>query len=291
MTDTNRPAILTCAVTGVLTNPAQHPVPVTPEQMANACLEAHEEGASIMHVHFRMQQEGMGHLPSWEPELAKEICDAIREKVPGVILNMSTGVVGKDISGPVACLDSVKPEYAACNSGSMNYLKLKRDKNWAWPPMLFDNPVPKIEQYIEAMNASGTRPEFECFDTGHVRSVTMFHENGLAKNPSFNFVMGVASGMPLNADWLPMLLPLKSPEALWQVTAIGRQDVWPVHRRTAELGGNLRTGLEDTFYLPDGSRAKSNGELVKALANTAREAGREVATLGQAREILGFSQV
>ena len=112
----------------------------------------------------------------------------------------------------------------------------------------------------------------------------------MTEKPSYNFVMGVASGMPLDADWLPMLLPLKAPEALWQVTAIGRQEIWDVHRRTAELGGNLRTGLEDTFYLPDGSRATSNGELIRALANCAKEAGREIATLEQTREIFGFSQ-
>jgi len=291
MPETNRPAILTCAVTGVLTNPKQHPVPVTPEEMANACLEAYQAGATIVHVHFRMQQDGLGHLPSWEPAVAKDICDAIREKVPGIIINMSTGVFGDDISGPVECMAAVKPEYAACNSGSMNYLKLKRDKDWAWPPMLFDNPVAKVQNFLDAMKEHGTRPEFECFDSGHIRSVTMFHENGMAQNPSYNLVMGVASGMPLDADWLPMLLPLKSPEALWQVTAIGRQDVWPVHQRTAELGGNLRTGLEDTFYLPDGSRATGNGQLIEALANCAREAGREVATLEQTREMLGFSQL
>jgi 3-keto-5-aminohexanoate cleavage enzyme len=289
MSETNRPAIITCAVTGVLTNPKQHPVPVTPEEMADACLDAHQAGATIVHVHFRMQQEGLGHLPCWDPVVAKEICDAIREKVPGIIINMSTGVFGNDISGPVDCMGAVKPEYAACNSGSMNYLKLKSDKNWAWPPMLFDNPVEKISKFLDAMDEHGTRPEFECFDAGHIRSVAMFHENGLAKNPSYNFVMGVASGMPLDAQWLPMLLPLKSPDALWQVTAIGRQEVWPVHRRTAELGGNLRTGLEDTFYLPDGSRATSNGQLIEALATCAREAGREVSTLKQTREILGFS--
>jgi 3-keto-5-aminohexanoate cleavage enzyme len=290
MSNTSRPAILSCAVTGVLTNPKQHPVPVTPEQMADACLEAHEAGASIVHVHFRMQQEGLGHLPCWDPAVAKDICDAIREKVPGIIINMSTGVFGNDISGPVDCMAAVKPEYAACNSGSMNYLKLKKDNAWAWPPMLFDNPVEKVQKFLDAMAEHNTRPEFECFDSGHIRSVKMFHDNGMAQNPSYNFVMGVASGMPLDAEWLPMLLPLKSPESLWQVTAIGRQEIWDVHRRTAELGGNLRTGLEDTFYLPDGSRATSNGELIRALAECAKEAGRDIATLEQTREILGFSQ-
>ncbi len=291
MNNEHPPAIITCAVTGVLTNPSAHPVPVTPEQMAEASLEAYQAGATIVHIHFRMQQEGMGHFPCWDPAVAQEITAAIREKVPGIIINMSTGVIGDDISGPVSCLEATKPEYAACNSGSLNYLKIKRDGSWAWPPMLFDNPVSKIERFVEAMSKTQTRPEFECFDTGNIRSVTMFHKNGLAKDPSYNFVMGVASGTPANPDWLPLLLPLKVPECLWQVTAIGRQDVWPLHRRVAELGGNLRTGLEDTFYLPDGSKARGNGELIEALATCAKEAGRTVSTLEETRERLGFAPV
>ena len=95
-------AILTCALTGVLTNPKQHPVPVTPAQMAAEARDAFNAGASIMHVHLRRQEEGMGHLPSWEPELAETVSHAIRAACPGVIINLTTGVVGPDISGPVA---------------------------------------------------------------------------------------------------------------------------------------------------------------------------------------------
>ena len=102
-------AVITCAITGVLTNPAQHPVPVTPEEMANSAKEAFDAGASVMHVHFRMQAPGMGHLPSWQPEVAKDVCDAIRDACPGVIINMTTGVIGNDISGPEACMREVKP--------------------------------------------------------------------------------------------------------------------------------------------------------------------------------------
>ena len=96
-------AILTCALNGVLTDPQQHPmVPVTPERMAQSAREAFNAGAAVMHVHFRSQQPGMGHLPSWEPRVAGEIVDAIRAACPGVIINQTTGVAGADISGPAA---------------------------------------------------------------------------------------------------------------------------------------------------------------------------------------------
>jgi len=284
----SQPAIVTCALTGVLTNPTQHPVPVTPKEMALETRRAYDAGASIVHIHFRQQAEGLGHLPSWEPEIATAITQAIRDEVPDIIINMSTGVLGADISGPLSCLAATKPEYAACNAGSMNYLKLRSNKSWAWPPMLFDNPVEKIEAYAKAMKEVGTRPEFECFDTGHIRSVHMFHQSGLTEAPSFNFVMGIASGMPLEPEWLPLLLKLKTPNAPWQVTAIGRAEVWPVHRKAASLGGNLRTGLEDTFYLPSGDKASSNGELVQSLVTMAEEEGRIIASPEQARTRLNL---
>lgn len=172
-------AILTCALTGVLTNPKQHPVPVTPAQMAAEARDAFNAGASIMHVHLRMQEEGFGHMPSWDPDVAEAVCNAIRDACPGVIINLTTGVVGKDISGPVACLRRVKPEVAACNAGSLNYLKIKDDGSWAWPPMVFDNPVAKVQQMLDVMAETGTHPEFECFDVGIVRSVGMYLKAGM----------------------------------------------------------------------------------------------------------------
>jgi len=281
-------AILTCALTGVLTNPKQHPVPVTPAQMAAAAREAYDAGASIMHVHLRQQIDGMGHLPSWDPQVAAEVDIAIRDACPGVIINLTTGVIGKDISGPVACIRRVRPEIAACNAGSLNYLKIKEDGNWAWPPMLFDNQVDKIKEMLAVMKETGTNPEFECFDVGIVRSVGMYHKNGMTNHLEYNFVMGVASGMPVDADLLKLLVKYREPDAIWQTTLIGRQEIWPVHQATADLGGMLRTGVEDTFYLPNGERTTGNGQLIEALAQCARNAGREIASPAEARAILGL---
>ena len=288
-------AILTCALTGVLTNPKQHPVPVTPAQMAAEARDAFSAGASIMHVHVRNQEEGMGHMPSWDPEVMASVVDAIREACPGVIINLTTGVVGKDISGPLACIRRVKPEIAACNAGSLNYLKIKDDGQWAWPPMVFDNPVAKVQQFLDVMGECGTHPEFECFDVGIVRAVGMFIKNGMLKpemgRPEYNLVMGVASGMPCDAELLALLPQWMAPNSVWQATLIGRTEIWPVHQKVADLGGMLRTGLEDTFYLPSGERAKGNGELITALAQCARNAGRAIASPAEARTLLGLNKI
>lgn len=282
-------AIITCALTGVLTDPKQHPVPVTPAQMAAEARDAFNAGASIMHVHVRSQEAGFGHMPSWDPEVAAAVVEAIREACPGVVINLTTGVVGKDVSGPLACIRRVKPEIAACNAGSLNYLKIKNDGQWAWPPMVFDNPVTKVQQFLDAMAEFDVHPEFECFDVGIVRSVGMYLKAGMFKGvPEYNFVMGVASGMPCDADLLALLPRYLAPGAVWQATLIGRAEIWPVHQKTAELGGMLRTGLEDTFYLPGGERAKGNGVLVAELAACARRAGREVASPAEARALLGL---
>jgi 3-keto-5-aminohexanoate cleavage enzyme len=282
-------AILTCALTGVLTNPKQHPVPVTPAQMAAEARDAFNAGASIMHVHLRSQEDGYGHMPSWDPDVAEAVVAAIRQACPGVIINLTTGVVGKDISGPVACIRRVQPEIAACNAGSLNYLKIKDNGEWAWPPMVFDNPVSKVQAMLGVMRETGTHPEFECFDVGIVRCVGMYLKAGMLDGVAeYNFVMGVASGMPCDADLLALLPRWMAPGAVWQTTLIGRSEIWPVHQKTADLGGMLRTGLEDTFYLPGGDRAGGNGVLIEALADCARRAGRDIASPLEARTRLGL---
>ncbi|RME02694.1 MAG: 3-keto-5-aminohexanoate cleavage protein [Deltaproteobacteria bacterium] len=284
--------IVTCALTGVLTDPEKFDVPVTPAQMAQAAQEAYDAGATIVHCHFRDQNPGMGRFPTWELETVGEILAAIQARVPGIVINMSSAVLGPDISAPCACIEAFEPEMAACNAGSINYLKTRKDGRWAWPPVLFDNPVEKVKGYLDVMQANGVIPEFECFDTGMVRSVGLYRENGMfSGDPHISLVMGVPSGMPARTDLLPILVDEMPPNTHWQVIAIGRQEVWPLHRRAAELGGNVRTGLEDTFYLPDGRKAKNNGELVEALVTIVRETGREIATLEETRRWLDQSRM
>ncbi len=285
-------AIVTCALTGVLTDPDRFPVPVTPEQMAASAKEAFDAGASIMHTHVRDPRPGMGRFPSWDPDHAEAVCQAIREACPGVLINLTTGVMGPDISGPLACLERVKPEMAAMNGGTLNYLKATSKGTWAWPPLIFDNhPVDKVQPFADFMHEHGIVPEWECFDTGILRSVELYRRTGIARPPiDVSLIMGVASGMAAKPAWLPLLVDELPEDATWQVIGIGRAEVWDLHRRTAEMGGNLRTGLEDTFYLPTGEHARSNGELVDALVAVARDCGREIASPTEARAYFGLPE-
>jgi uncharacterized protein (DUF849 family) len=150
--------------------------------------------------------------------------------------------------------------------------------------------VVKVQQFLDVMAECGAHPEFECFDVGIVRSVTMYLKAGMLKpgmgRAEYNLVMGVASGMPCDAELLALLPRYMAAERIWQSTLIGRAEIWPVHQKTADMGGMLRTGLEDTFYLPSGERASGNGALIAELALCAERAGRVIATPQEARTLL-----
>jgi len=293
-------AVVTASLNGVFTDPKKFNIPVTPDEMAQAALGAYNAGAACVHIHIRNPAPGKGHLPSWDAQHSVEVVDAIKAAAPELIINLTTGTIGckgplgggdlGPTGGPISCLEATRPDMAALNAGSLNYLKAKKDGSWAWDPVLFENPVSKVEEMVIAMKERNIVPECECFDTGIVRSIKMYEAIGLLpKHFTVSFVMGVASGMANKASWIPLLVDELSDSAKrqWQVIAIGREEVWPLLRCGAELGGNVRTGLEDTFYLPDGKRAESSGELVAELVKIVRETGREPASCDEARAMIG----
>jgi uncharacterized protein (DUF849 family) len=154
--------------------------------------------------------------------------------------------------------------------------------------MLFENQPSKIQDHLDVMAEANTIPELECFDTGIVRSVAMYVQNRMTKRAQYNLVMGVASGMPVDPKLLEFLMPYLLKDSFWQATLIGRSEIWQTHQKAAELGGMLRTGVEDTFYLPNGDKTRSNGPLIEALATCATNAGRGIASPAEAREMLGI---
>ena len=217
---------------------------------------------------------------------------AIREACPGVILNQSTGTIGPDIEGPLACLEAVTPEIAACNAGSLNYLKVKADGSWAWPPRLFDNPVEKVRAYLEVMAKTGTKPEFECFDTGIVRCVEMYVRNGMYQGqPQYNFVMGVESGMPADPALLPILRKLilaglrlaghrhRPRRHLGAARARGRARRPPAHRPRGHLLSARR---------PQGPVQRRAGRGAGAMRARCRP--RTIATPAEARVLMGLGK-
>ena len=164
-------------LTGVLTNPSSTRCRSRrPRWLLKR--DAFNAGASIMHVHVHMQEEGMGHMPSWDLDVAEATVNAIREACPGVIINLTTGVIGKDISGPVECIRRVKPESRpAMRAASITSRSGRRQLGLA--PHGVRQPVAKVQQFLDVMGECGTHPEFECFDVGIVRCVTMYLKNGM----------------------------------------------------------------------------------------------------------------
>ena len=280
--------VVTAALNGVLTDPNKYPVPYTPEEMAAEAKRAYDAGASIVHIHIREQNSG--RFPSWDPELAQEIVDAIKDEAPDIIINLTTGIPDDSddvVAAPLNYLEEVQPEMAAMNSGSLNYLGIRSNGDWKWPPMLFKNPVDKVKKFLETMYENDITPECECFDTGILRSLNLYEQNGFLERPfTVSLIQGVESGMPAREDLLPILLDEMPDDVHWQSILIGRDEIWDVHRKTAELGGHLRTGVEDTFYLPDGEKVDGNGPLIEELVDIAREVGREPATPDEAREMI-----
>ncbi|MFB6350433.1 MAG: 3-keto-5-aminohexanoate cleavage protein [Bradymonadaceae bacterium] len=281
--------VVTCAMNGVLTDPEKYPVPYTPEEMADEAKRAYDAGASVVHIHIREQNSG--RFPSWDPDLTQEIVDAIKAEAPDIVINLTTGIPDDSdevIAAPLNYLEEVDCDMAAMNSGSLNYLGIRSNGEWKWPPMLFKNPVEKVKKFLDTMYDNDIIPECECFDTGILRSLNLYEQNGFLERPfTVSLIQGVESGMPAREDLLPILVDEMPDDVHWQSILIGRDEIWDIHRKTAEMGGHLRTGVEDTFYLPDGEKVDGNGPLIEEIVDLAREVGREPATPDEAREMIG----
>jgi uncharacterized protein (DUF849 family) len=174
--------------------------------------------------------------------------------------------------------------------GTMNYAKYSAKRKQFVFDMVFPNTFGKIERYLDVMNAAGVKPELECFDTGHVSSVEPLIDMGLLKTPcDFSLVMGVVGGIKATTKHLAFQSENLPPGSTWKVVGISREQ-WSLCAAALTLGGNIRVGLEDNFYLPDGAMARSNGDLVEKGAQMVRDVGRQVATVDEARAILGLAR-
>jgi uncharacterized protein (DUF849 family) len=179
-----------------------------------------------------------------------------------------------------------KPEIGALNMGSMNYAKYNgKKKSWVFN-FVFENRFDDIQYLITMMNEAGVKPELECFDTGHVHSVEPLVDMGLLKGKlDFSLIMGVVGGIKATARHLAFQAENLPPGSTWKVVGISR-DQWMLCAAALSLGGNVRVGLEDNFYLPSGEMARSNGDLVEKVAQMARDTGRSIASVDEARAIL-----
>jgi uncharacterized protein (DUF849 family) len=280
--------VITCSISGSIANREQCPaIPYTPEEYAAEARRVVEEGGVHIHIHAR-KPDG---TPSYEVEDFVAIKEAIRAEVgDAVIINFSTGTVGVPVEKRIAYLEAGRPEVAALNMGSMNYAKYSRKRRDFVFKFVFANPFDEIIQLLEAMRRLAIKPEHECFDVGHVGSLMPLVEMGLLEAPLHaDFVLGVVGGIPATARNVAAMADNLAAVGVtnhWGVIGISREQ-WMLVAAALTLGGSVRVGLEDNFYLPDGEMARSNGDLIAQARKMAEEVGRRPATVEEARALLG----
>jgi uncharacterized protein (DUF849 family) len=279
------PVILTCAISGAVANRDQCPaIPYTPDEYGAEARRIVDEGGSMIHIHAR-RPDG---TPSFEVEDFRAITEAIKREAGDVVINYSTGAIGVPLEKRIAYLRELKPDVGALNMGSMNYAKYSRRRKDFVFKAVFENSFDTIIALLEAMNESGIRPEHECFDSGHLANLDPLLDMGVLKPPlQVSCVMGVTGGIrPTARNLAHMAEQVPDVQHQWGVIGISRQQ-WTLAAASFALGGNVRVGLEDNFYLPDGEMARSNGDLVAKARSMAEDAGRRVATVAETRALLG----
>jgi 3-keto-5-aminohexanoate cleavage enzyme len=283
------PVIITCSISGAVASRDQCPaIPYTPEEYGAEARRIVDEGGSMIHIHARTP-EG---VPSYEIEDFRAITDAILDAVDDVIINYSTGAIGIPLEKRIAYLEALRPEIGALNMGSMNYAKYSRRRKDFVFATVFENSFETIMTLTKAMNEFQIKPEHECFDTGHIANLDPLLDMGLLTEPlQISCVMGVTGGIRPTARNLAHMsseIPggADGPNE-WGVIGISR-DQWMLVMAALTLGGNIRVGLEDNFYLPNGEMARSNGDLIAKAREMAEDAGRRVASVAEARELLGL---
>ncbi|TMC85953.1 MAG: 3-keto-5-aminohexanoate cleavage protein [Chloroflexi bacterium] len=276
------PVIISAALTGVLATREQCPaIPYTPKEIADEAKRAADAGAAIVHIHARTPEGG----PDWSVDTFAEILAEVRTRTD-VIVNFSTGAVGVPAEERVAHIRELRPDIGALNMGSMNYAIYSEKKKTFYHDHVFANPFKDIRFFLEAMNGAGVRPELECFDTGHIANTAPLIDMGVLRPPyQFSLIMGVLGGIPGTTRHLVNQVDTLPSGSHWQVIGIGLNQ-WRLVGAALAMGGNVRVGLEDNFYVDEGKMAKSNADLVEKAARLARDVGREVASAEQARQIL-----
>jgi len=289
MSSFDDPVVISCSISGVIANRDQCPaIPYTPEEYAAEARRAVDEGASQIHIHARTPDG----TPSYEVEDFKAITEAILAEVGDVIINYSTGAIGIPIEKRIEYLRALKPDVAALNMSSMNYAKYSsRRKDFVFKAV-FENSFDTIIEFLTAMRDLGIKPEHECFDSGHVANLDPLIDMGLLERTplQISLVMGVNGGIrptPRNVTLMSDQIPGGAEgENQWQVIGISR-DQWKLLAASLVLGGNVRAGVEDNLYLPNGEMCRSNGDLIAKARQMAEDVGRKVASVAEARELLG----
>ncbi|MCM2477361.1 3-keto-5-aminohexanoate cleavage protein [Rhizobium sp. CG5] len=285
--------IITCAVTGNLTTRENHPgLPVTPAEIASSCLEAADAGAAIVHIHVRDPETGK---PSMELKHYRDVVERIRAKNNAIILNLTTGPGGRyhpsddnpAVAGPrttlmrperrVEHIVALKPDIATLDLNTMTFGN----------EVVINTPG-NIRIMADIINAAGSKPELEVFDTGHIVLAQDLLKAGVLSSPAmFTIVTGVKYGFPSSPDIMATAARMLPPDAVWTGFGVGRMS-FPMAVQSYLLGGHVRVGLEDNSYISKGLLAKGNGELVERARDLIEKLGAQIAEPGEARKILGL---
>lgn len=297
--------IITCALTGGA-SPAGNPyLPKSPAEQVTSAVDAYNAGASVIHLHGRDPKTG---LATSESNYIAEAVAPIKEKCPGIIINVSTGGCAKRSDGEylyekvetetvasrvgvIAALareTATKPDLASFNAGSPVidiYSRTKKD--WLLKFVMVHT-FNDMAYMAKVMQESGVKPEFECYDVGMINNVLVLRDLGYVDDPLyFQCVMGTMGGIPATPDNLLHMVRQIPSEYPWSVCAIGAAE-YPMAAMGLVMGGNVRVGFEDNIYLSPGVPAKSNADMVEKVVRMAHDVGREVATPFEARTILGL---
>ena len=286
--------ILTCAVTGNLTTPEQTAyLPITTEQIATACIEAHDAGAAAVHIHVRDPQTGK---PSMDVELYAQVVDTLRRERPELIINLTTGPGGRYVPSAedpkifapgtsllppekrVEHIAALRPDICSLDLNTMN----------SGNQVVMNTPT-NVRRMAKVIRDAGVVPELECFDTGDLVLAQQLTAEGDLQGPGvYSFVMGVRYSLPFTTPAMQLARSLIPQASEWTAFAVGRHAFQAVAQAYL-LGGNVRIGLEDTIYIDKGQLAKSNAELVTKARRIVEDLGGTLATSAEARQRWGLA--
>lgn len=289
-----RKTIVTCAVTGNLTRPDQHPgLPVTPRQIAEAALGAAAAGAAIVHLHVRDPATGKG---SMELPLYREVVERIRERNEDVILNLTTGEGGRFVPADddprraapgstlcapglrVAHVAELRPEICTLDFNTM----------WSGQAAVINTPR-NLKIMAEAIYEAGVKPELEIFDSGDLHMARHFLEQGVLRRPlMMQIVLGVRYGAMANPETLAYFVSQLPSGTTWAAFGIGRHE-FPVLAQAFLLGGHVRVGMEDNIHIRHGELCRDNAQLVERAVSLLDHLGGVPASPAEARGILGLA--
>ncbi len=269
--------IITAAICGAEVTKEQNPaVPYTVKEMVREAKSAYDAGAAVIHVHVR-EDDG---TPTQSKKRFEEVLDAIYKEIPDVLIIPSTGgAVGMSAEERLQPTE-LFPEMATLDCGTCNF-----------GDDVFENTIPMMREFGKRMLENNIKPEYECFEMGHLDTILRLAQKGQVPGApmQFNFVLGVFGCTPATGENLAWLVRNIPEGSTWTATGIGRYQ-FPLAMAAIPMGGNVRVGFEDNLYLSKGVLAKSNGELVEKVVRLSRELGREIASPAEARRILSLPE-